>query len=252
MSGSDWVRGLNRITPRQDMPLSLQGGEPTTHPDFYSLINGIRPDIHLDLLTNLEFDIDLFMHTIDPERIKRDALYASIRVSYHPEVMNIEDLAARVKMLSDVGYSIGIWGVLHPEWEKDILLAQDYCLSRGIDFRTKEFLGEYKGVLHGTYAYQGACGQKFKKQVSCRTTELLIGPEGNIYRCHADLYGNRNPISHLLNPSFKIPTGFLECNDFGGCNPCDVKLKTNRFQQNGHTSVKIKFSATTIKSEHDQ
>jgi len=239
MSGSDWIRGLNRISPRQDIPLSLQGGEPTIHPDFYSIINGIRSDIHLDILTNLEFDINLFMRTIDPERIKRAAPYASIRVSYHPEVMCIEELSARVIILRDAGYSIGIWGVLHPKWEKEVLLAQEYCQSQGIDFRTKEFLGDYEGALHGTYAYQDACSRQTKRRVSCRTTELLIGPEGNIYRCHADLYRNRNPIGHLLNPSFKCSTEFLECNDFGRCNPCDVKVKTDRFQQNGHTSVEI-------------
>jgi MoaA/NifB/PqqE/SkfB family radical SAM enzyme len=246
MSGPDWIRGLNRITPRQDIPLSLQGGEPTMHPDASSIINGIRPDIHMDILTNLEFDIDHFMREIDPERIKRDAPYASIRVSYHPEFMNVEELAARVIILRDAGYSIGVWGVLHPKWEKDVLLAQDYCLARGIDFRTKEFLGDYEGVLYGTYAYQAACDQIIKKRVSCRTSELLIGPEGNIYRCHADLYGNRNSIGHLLNPSFNCSTEFLECNDFGSCNPCDVKLKTDRFQQNGHTSVEIRFSDLMI------
>jgi MoaA/NifB/PqqE/SkfB family radical SAM enzyme len=244
MSGSDWIRGLNRITPRQDIPLSLQGGEPTVHPDFYSIINGVNSSIHLDILTNLEFDIDLFIHQIDPERIKRDAPYASIRVSYHPEVMNIDELAVRVIKLKDAGYSIGIWGVLHPKWEKEVLAAQDYCLALGIDFRTKEFLGNHEGVLYGTYAYQDACDQKTKKKVSCRTSELLIGPEGNIYRCHADLYGNRNPIGHLLNPSFKCSTEFLECTDFGGCNPCDVKLKTDRFQQNGHTSVEISLPSS--------
>jgi hypothetical protein len=181
------------------------------------------------------------MRQIAPERIKRDAPYASIRVSYHPEVMNIEELAARVIMLKDAGYNIGIWGVLHPKWGKEVLLAQAYCQSRDIDFRTKEFLGDYEGVLHGTYAYQDACSRQTKKRVCCRTSELLIGPEGNIYRCHADLYGNRNPVGHLLDPSFKCSTEFLECNDFGGCNPCDVKLKTDRFQQNGHTSVEIRL-----------
>jgi hypothetical protein len=29
------------------------------------------------------------------------------------------------------------------------------------------------------------------------------------------------------------------CYNFGDCNPCDVKIKTNRFQEYGHTSVEI-------------
>jgi len=32
---------------------------------------------------------------------------------------------------------------------------------------------------------------------------------------------------------------YRECYFYGDCNPCDVKIKTNRFQQYGHTSVDI-------------
>jgi len=39
ISGEEWVKGLNRIVSRDDLPLSLQGGEPTVHKDFYYIIN---------------------------------------------------------------------------------------------------------------------------------------------------------------------------------------------------------------------
>ena len=48
----------------------------------------------------------------------------------------------------------------------------------GIDFRFKEFLGEYEGKLYGEYLYEGACDKNFKKQVLCKTTELIMGPDG--------------------------------------------------------------------------
>ena len=32
---------------------------------------------------------------------------------------------------------------------------------------------------------------------------------------------------------------YRDCYVYGDCNPCDVKVKTNRFQQFGHTSVDI-------------
>jgi len=31
------------------------------------------------------------------------------------------------------------------------------------------------------------------------------------------------------------------CDALGLCNPCDINVKTNRFQQFGHTSVDIRF-----------
>lgn len=243
MTGDEWARGLNRLVARPDLPVTLQGGEPTLHPDFYSIIAGIRPELNIDLLTNLESDIDRFMRQISPERLKRDAPYASIRVSFHPETMAIEALATKVLKLMDAGCSIGIWGVEHPLFESAIAKAREYCTNLGIDFRAKDFLGEYGGELHGQYKYAGACDRKERKTVECRTTELLIGPSGHVYRCHSDLYEEREPVGHILDPAFVIDTGFRLCQNFGHCNPCDVKVKTNRFQQFGHTSVEIRKEA---------
>lgn len=240
LSGEEWVRGLNRIVSRDDLPLSLQGGEPSLHPDFYHILNNIRPDLNIDLLTNLQFDVEKFMRNVDPGRIKRNAPYASIRVSYHPETMKLEPLVEKVLRLQNAGYSIGIWGVMHPKQEGDIAAAQEYARSKDIDFRTKEFLGEYDGKMYGTFKYEGACDKTFEKKVLCRTTELIIGPTGGIYRCHSDLYEHRRPISTILDPAFQIDDAFRPCGVFGHCNPCDVKVKTNRFQVFGHTSVEIR------------
>jgi len=240
LTGGEWIRGLNRIISRDDLPVTLGGGEPSLHPDFSTIINGIRPELNIDLLTNLEFDIDRFMAEVPPQRIKREAPYASIRVSYHPEVMAIEPLVAKVRQLLRAGYSIGIWGVLHPSQEAEILRAREQCRREGIDFRTKEFLGECNGEMHGTIRYPGACDRRFARSVQCRTTELIVGPTGHVYRCHSDLYEGRQPIGHLLDPEFRIDDRFRPCDWFGHCNPCDVKVKTNRFQIEGHTSVEIR------------
>jgi hypothetical protein len=239
LTGEEWRRGLNRITSRPDLPLTLQGGEPTLHPDFFAIVNGLRPELPVDILTNLEFDPGRFMQEIPPERIKRSSPYASIRVSYHPESMKIETLAAKVLLLQNADYSIGIWGVLHPQWGNEILQAQAYCISLGIDFRTKEFLGEHAGVMHGLLSYPDACARTTRKEVQCRTTELIIGPGGDVYRCHADLYEGREAVGHILDPDLNIEPLFRPCADYGYCNPCDIKLKTDRFQKFGHTSVEI-------------
>jgi hypothetical protein len=241
LSAEEWLQGLNRFVSRSDLPLTLQGGEPSLHPEFYSIVNGIRTDLSIDLLTNLEFDERQFMYNIDPGRLKREAPYASIRVSYHPESVKIEVLASKVLVLLDAGYSVGIWGVLHPLLELEVLRAQEYCLGLGIDFRTKEFLGEYAGCIHGKLSYPDACDRKETQRVSCRTSELIIGPDGGIFRCHSDLYSGRTPVGSMLDPDLVITGDFMPCDFYGRCNPCDVKLKTDRFQRFGHTSVEIVF-----------
>lgn len=246
MSGEEWVRGLNRLVSRSDLPVTLQGGEPTLHPDFFTIVNGIRPELNIDLLTNLEVDLDRFMAGVEPSRIRREAPYASIRVSYHPEVMDIEDLADRVLRLQMNGYHIGIWGVLHPVFHEEILRAQEYCTGMGIDFRTKEFLGEYNGAMYGNLSFDDACDQLTHPRVECRTTELLIGPGGDVFRCHSDLYLDRHAVGHILDKNFVIDDSFRSCDSYGNCNPCDVKLKTNRFQEFGHTSVEVKNTKCNV------
>jgi len=122
-----------------------------------------------------------------------------------------------------------------------VLAAQERGRGEGIDFRTKEFLGWYEGKLYGRYKYPEACGGEVKRSVRCRTTELLIGPDGGIYRCHHDLYVQGVPVGHLLDADFQMTGEYRACDCYGQCNPCDVKVKTNRLQQEGHTSVMISF-----------
>lgn len=240
LSGEDWVRGLNRIVSRPDLPITLQGGEPTLHKNFADIVNSINSRLNIDVLTNLR-DEKIFIDNIDPRRLKRNAPYASIRVSYHPEQMNLDDIVTKVLRMKNSGFSIGIWGVMHPSQKKKIKAAQKICQDKGIDFRTKEFLGEYDSKLYGQYRYSEAVSKKYRKRVFCKTTELIIGPTGHVYRCTADVYENRQPIGHILDTSFQIEDKFRDCDFFGHCNPCDIKIKTNRFQEFGHSSVEIKF-----------
>ena len=240
VSGKKWVEGLNRLVCPQDLPITLQGGEPSLHPDFIWMINNIKLDLKIDILTNLFFDVEKFIEEVSPSRFCRDALYPSIRVSYHPDHTNLDAFIKKVLKMKKAGFSIGIYGILHPNFSKVILKAQERCLGLGIDFRIKEFLGKYNGRVYGTYRYPEAINNNEQKKCLCRTSELIIGPDCNVYRCHHDLYKDFLPIGNLLDPDFIIEDIFRECNQFGNCNPCDLKIKTNRSQIYGHTSVEIK------------
>ncbi len=249
MSGEEWLTSLNRLQTRPDLPVTLQGGEPTLHPDFYQIVKGLRPDLAIDLLTNLQFDVDEFMANIEPSRLRRQAPYASIRVSYHPESMELEPLIVKVLKLQAGGYSVGVWGVDHPAWQLEIARAGEECRVAGIDFRRKEFLGIYQDRLYGTYKYPDAFGGGKSRKVDCRTSELLIGPDGRVCRCHSDFYAGRAGVGNLLDSEFQVEDRFRTCGCYGECNPCDVKLKTDRFQKFGHTSVDICFSAAPVSDQ---
>lgn len=233
MNTEDWIAGLARIETRQDLPITIQGGEPTGYLGFYKLANGLyfHNKKHLDLLTNGMFDLREFCSQISPTIFKRNAKYASIRFSYHSKMSPIA-LVMKVWELQNRGYEVGIWGLDSNLHQNKAMTNLCECLN--IDFRVKEYLS----AKTGTYKYPEAISGVTKK-VWCKGSELLIGPSGHLFRCHADLYSNRNWYGHILDKEIKIP-GFAECNFYGSCNPCDIKLKTNRLQEGGHCSVEIK------------
>lgn len=243
MTAREWVEGLRRMRIKKDVPITLQGGEPTLHKDFYIIANAIKQcGYNVDLMTNAMFNEYEFVENIHTNIFKREAPYASIRVSYHPSQQDYSILQHKVLFMQSYGYSIGIWSVLHPsvDIQHAILFAKEQAEARGIDFRTKEFLGVWNGKKYGKYKYSSAIKGHTKRKVQCKTTELLIGPDGSIYRCHADLYAGRTPIGHILDENFQVEDVYRPCDRYGECNPCDVKIKTNRFQIDGHTSVDIK------------
>ena len=239
LTGKQWVDVINKIQSRNDLPVTLQGGEPTQHPDFYYIVNNIKPELNIDLITNMQFDIYEFMKNIKPDRIKRNAPYASIRISYHPEQMDIIDTINKATILSKNNYSVGIWVLNHPKWEIHNATIKKLCSASGIDCREKDFLGYTDNKLYGTYKYPDAISGKIKN-VQCKTTELLISENGSVYKCHSDLYQQINSIGSALDNNFLSEYKFRDCSKFGLCNPCDIKLKFDRFQKEGHCSVQIK------------
>lgn len=241
---TEWIAAANRLVLRQDLPLTLQGGEPTLYPGFYRFVNEVKSEIKMDLMTNLMFDVDAFIKNVPLWRFIREAPYATIRVSYHPGQNDIDDLIAKTIKLEQAGFRIGLYGIEYPDPQlrAHILETQESCLKIGLDFRLKEFLGEYDGVMYGTFKYDECVAGQTLKQCECRTSEIIVDSAGYIYKCHADLYNGRNAIAHILDAQFGEDSidEFRNCSHYGTCNPCDVKVKTNRFQIFGHTSVEIK------------
>jgi MoaA/NifB/PqqE/SkfB family radical SAM enzyme len=239
-----WIRAANRLALRDDLPLTLQGGEPTLYKGFYRFVNEVKAEIKMDLITNMTFDVGEFIRNVPVWRFMREAPYASIRVSYHPGQNNIDELIAKTMKMQGAGFRIGLYAVEHPDdsVRNHSREVQQRCHNLGLDFRFKEFLGEYNGSVYGSFLYPDAVDGEITNNSECRTTEVIVDPAGFVYKCHADLYSARNPIAHILDKEFSEDSidEFRECKLFGSCNPCDVKVKTNRFQVYGHTSVEIR------------
>jgi hypothetical protein len=243
MSVDKWILGLKRLNLPSDLPVTLQGGEPTTYPYFYTLVSELHnAGVKLDLLTNGLFDDHKFILKLKPEYFRTGAKYASIRFSLHRNT-NVHRLFRIVATLRDAGYDVGVWGLKHPANKKLNSDAQILAELYSIDFRLKEFLGQERDVnwkekIYGTYKYPKGVFKTTCSKVLCESSELLLDPSGYIHRCHHHLYSNSPTQKHILDKTITFDQAY-PCWNFGQCNPCDLKLKTDRFQEGGHCSVKI-------------
>ena len=255
----EWARGLNKLPARSDLPVTFQGGEPT----LYWKGDGLRQilaktEVFADLLTNFALKPELFSEKLFGQQAKfqRPSSYPSIRVSYHAKEMDktwgdgLEELIRRCEALKDLGFAVnsepsesnvGIYIVDHPE--NDIAQEKIDAARKRVPVFLKDFLGTYKGELHGRYAYPYSTDLISSKtyfqtlKADCGTTELLIDPLGFVWQCHLYLYrswqGNQPhrpaalfdkmsgydfkslkakfyqpgamfPIGHILDPDFTI------------------------------------------------
>ena len=211
LAPEEWVRGLSRIPYSDDLPLTLQGGEPMIYwggEGVGEILKGLPH--HFDLLTAFPYTPEKFSKSLQGQEKKfmRDAPYPSIRVSYHPEQMEkvwhekgFEELVDRCAGLAEFGFrvspnksesDVGIYMVEHPDNHISTRMEDVY---RGrVPFEAKEFLGEHDEQLYGTYLYPYSTNLissgTWDKSLSCecRTTELLLDPLGFAWGCHFHLY----------------------------------------------------------------
>ena len=238
IDGDSWVKVLNDLDISNDLVITLEGGEPTLHKDFYNIIKNVKKPV--DMLTNLEFNVDEFIEHIDPRFFSfgRKIGYKSIRVSYHYQ--NQVELLDKAVKLQKEGFNIGIFSANFPDKIEKNMEMSERCRKAQMYFYTKDFLGYHNERLYGYYKYPEAVKNNIKMTKYCRIKELLVAPDGNCFKCHRDLYANENNIGNMTEENYNVKDIFRECSNFGDCSPCDIKLKTNRFLEMGSCSVEIK------------
>jgi organic radical activating enzyme len=240
----EWIAALNRLELPPGVPLTFQGGEPFLYKGIWELLENVRHKI--DILTALPAQVtpERFRQLRTLEWNKRGAPYPTIRVSFHKDQNDYKELIRRIKELQSF-LSIGLFHIEHPAYPEMIEEIREYARKEGVEFRTKTFLGEWQGKVYSRYKYPDAClGRVVRPKVQCRNTVFPVGPNGLIYRCHSDLYGQRADVAigHILDPQLKLEHRYRPCAYYGTCIPCDVKIKTNHLQQDGYTSVDILFN----------
>lgn len=211
LSPDEWAMALRRIPFSPDLPITLQGGEPTLYWGAKGLGLILEEVPHyFDLLTNLALQPEVFSRSLNGQhaKLQRDAPYPSIRVSYHANEMDrtwhgrgFAELVSRCEALKDHGFrvspikaesDVGVYMVEHPD--NAVTPEMKAAYEGRVPFECKEFLGVHDGVLYGHYLYPFATDLIFRGihpttlSCECRTTELLIDPMGFVWGCHYYLY----------------------------------------------------------------
>lgn len=249
LQATQWIEGLNRLVLPKDLPISLQGGEPFLHRGIWEILENVnhKIDIMTALPPHLKRDNFLKLKTLDWN--KRDAPYPTIRVSYHKGQNDYKELIERIAELQDI-LSIGLYYLTHPDQsQEEIEQIKSYARKFNVELRLKDFLGMHNGKRYGEFYYPDAVlGERKGINVFCKNTVVPVSPAGDIYLCHSDLYFKRSDrvLGNLLDDTFEFPSDHLPCDNYGLCSECDVKIKTNHYQQYGYTSVNIKFEKDEI------
>ena len=242
LTPEQWIKSLNRLVLPIDVPITLQGGEPFLYTGIWEILEGIKHKV--DILTALPpfLKKEHFDKLKTLKWNKRKAPYPTIRVSYHKGQHNYRKLVRRIAELQDM-LSIGLFFLGHPSYKEEFTEVKQFAKEFDVEVRRKQFLGYWNGKLYGTFKYEDACaGTKKGIRVKCKNTVVPIAPNGDIYRCHSDLYFRRQSLKlgSILDKELKIKSKYYNCDNYGTCSECDVKIKTNRYQIYGYTSVDIK------------
>jgi sulfatase maturation enzyme AslB (radical SAM superfamily) len=249
ISGSKWVEALNGITGRtkkrflrspKKKKIAITGGEPSLHPDFVEILNGLDNDWKVTVTSN--FTSPFFDRPARALKNIRRRRTLKFNASYHFMYAPIEKFIENVQKMKRAGHVVhDLFIVAHPARIKEVEDARQKLLEVHASVKLQRFFGKHEGRLYpDERAYDIACeqedgirnydayregfNQSAKKDIYCVMKKVLFAPNGDIYNCHYKLYtGHADKFGNIFNEDVYIvmPEGAFLCHDFGFCNPCD-------------------------------
>ncbi|MFQ5504155.1 MAG: radical SAM protein [Planctomycetota bacterium] len=220
LSGEAWVEALNAMPVRPEHTLILTGGEPTIHPDFYSIATRLE-GYKLDLTSNLSFDVDEFVRRM---KSAGKTLHSSFH-TYHPGFMDPETFVKKAEQLRDSGVVENpVFSLLDldefphfrdEEHDANIGSFHEYASRRRLSFQRNEFRGNHMGApfLH-----------EQKLDMRCTSGWVNFAPNGDIHNCQYHLEVSKNRFGNVTNIEACMPIpefgSFFRCSDFGFCDSC--------------------------------
>jgi MoaA/NifB/PqqE/SkfB family radical SAM enzyme len=209
--GDKWISAINR----EKRDVILTGGEPTLHPDFIEILNGIDQSLDVMVYTNFKWS-ESFLECFLSQAKRTPIFYGS----YHPSSGDPRNFIRIIKTLRRNRRFRGSLHAIDSKQNDDLRMeALSRIESEGFEIK-----------LDSDQSSLFECAsRKFRKNVECLKQIILIAPDGYRYPCVSKMVRRRNTLENI----FTAPPGPEKvstlCSDYGYCAPCDglgsVKFK---------------------------
>jgi len=208
--GEKWIKAINNM----NKTIVFTGGEPTLHPDFIKIVNGIKKELSIIVYTNFcwseQFTEDLLSQLKRPIKVLG---------SYHPSCGRPEKILEVIKKLRKKGLFDGMIHAVGTKSQKGFLEKQ----VRPVFKRDGFFLTIDKDQFE--FFNKEACCMKFRKTVHCSGKGIIIAPDGKRYQCVSKMLRMKDPLEDVFTENLRKDEIHSICPDYGFCSPCDMGFK---------------------------
>lgn len=219
--GSTWTQFINSLSNIQDV--IFNGGEPTLHPDFPTIINSLKPLRLIAIGTNYSSLATDALLKITP---RADLILDG---SFHPRSISHHDISQNLRRLKEAGFTVRVHVLNYPGFVgRPSSWVHDFNIQ-GIDAFIQKYEGFYEGNFYYCHDKLPYCGLLQESNCECsRSIYTPIAPDGNIFFCHYLMYANiaAGILGNISAPPAEFPTS-LSCSHLGHCSPCDWPRSIN-------------------------
>ena len=205
-----WIEAINRM----NRDVAFTGGEPTLHPEFIEIVNGIKKELKVIVYTNLvwsdEFTDKLISNLNRP---------IEILASYHPSSGKPEKIIEILKKLREKNVFQGTIHSVGTKQQEKFLIENVRPLFKKENF----FLTIDKDQFN--FFNEGRCSMKSRRTVHCSGKSIIIAPDGTRYPCVSKMLRMKDPLENIFKENLKGDFYSSVCQDYGFCSPCDMGFK---------------------------
>lgn len=159
--------------------LGMSGGEPTIHPFFGDLVNGLKEKHYFFFFTNLTFDVEKFVNLLPADRVQY------MKTSLHPQA-DVDTFLDKYETLFGFGYNPILIMVSTPDSFDRISKVAEFCRDRQFPFTLS--------VLEGPYQSKNYPNDFTEKET--RFVESHTEEPGNLIRLFSKSPGGLNTYGH--------------------------------------------------------